>query len=49
VLLPASEAVVALVNRLVSESVPAARLPRLALAGGHPGRAPRAGGHARPC
>jgi cyclic beta-1,2-glucan synthetase len=34
--LPASEAAVALVNRLVSESVPPRQLPRLALAGGIP-------------
>lgn len=34
VLLPASEAVVALVNRLISESVPPAHLPRLLLARG---------------
>jgi len=35
-LLPASEAAVALINRLVSESLPPRQLPRLALAGGIP-------------
>ena len=37
-LFPASEAVVAVINRLISESVPPDRLPRLALAQGlwHP-------------
>jgi cyclic beta-1,2-glucan synthetase len=35
-LLPASEAVIAIVNRLISESVPPRRLPRLALADGIP-------------
>ena len=35
-LLPASEAVVALVNRLLSESLPPMHLPRLLLAGGIP-------------
>ena len=35
-LFPASEAVVAVINRLVSESVRPSRLPRLALAGGIP-------------
>lgn len=38
-LLPASEAVVALVNRLISESVPPVHLPRLLLAGGIPPQA----------
>ncbi len=33
---PASETVIAVVNRLISESVPPRRLPRLALAGGIP-------------
>ena len=33
---PASEAVIAVVNRLISESVPPRRLPRLALEGGIP-------------
>ena len=35
-LFPASEAVVAIVNRLISESARPVRLPRLALAGGIP-------------
>ncbi len=35
-LVPASEAVVALLNRLISESTPPSHLPRLALAGGIP-------------
>ena len=34
--LPASEAVIAIVNRLISESVPPRRLPRLAFTGGIP-------------
>lgn len=38
-LLPASEAVVALVNRLISESVPPVHLPRLLLADGIPPQA----------
>lgn len=38
-LLPASEAVVALANRLISESVPPVHLPRLLLAGGIPPQA----------
>ena len=39
-LFPASEAVVAVINRLISESARPAHLPRLALGGRHPARAP---------
>ena len=46
-LFPASEAVVALINRLISESTRPQHLPRLALAQGIPAAAPGDGGHAR--
>ena len=51
-LFPASEAVVAVINRLISESARPRHLPRLALAEGIPPRAPRDGrdpGHADRC
>ena len=48
-LFPASEAVVAVVNRLISESARPQHLPRLALAARHPGRAPGDGGDPGAC